>query len=187
MAGEPPSLSTFGQALADLGMIHIEALSPKPKDGSNGSGKPEANRVLPELIAKHNRQFAVAPQNAEPAYRPLPETPLEHIFTRRQYRRISGGQTFSWKGKCYMPKPVPGVPRWEAKSVVEVRVGMDGQVWLWDQGRAWPCVETQATQTPAPSTAKKEAAHASSRKPAANHPWRKSFSGKQLQRSTASG
>jgi len=72
-----------------------------------------------------------------------------------------------------MPKPVPGVPRWEAKSVVEVRVGMDGQVWLWDQGRAWPCVETQATQTPAPTTAKKEAAPASPRKPAANHPWRK--------------
>jgi len=41
-----------------------------------------------------------------------------------------------------MPKPGPGVPRWEAKTVVEVRVGMDGQVWLWDQGRAWPCVET---------------------------------------------
>src|SRR5690606_40568372 len=78
----------------------------------------------------------------------------------------------SWKGKCYMPKPVPGVPRWEAKSVVEVRVGMDGQVWLWDQGRAWPCVETQASQTPAPTTAKKEAAPASPRKPAANHPWR---------------
>ncbi|OUM88452.1 MAG: hypothetical protein BAA01_01110 [Bacillus thermozeamaize] len=33
----------------------------------------EANRVLPELIDKHNRLFAVAPQEAEPAYRPLPE------------------------------------------------------------------------------------------------------------------
>jgi len=31
---------------------------------------------------------------------------------------------FSWKGKCYMPKPVPGLPRWEPKSVVEVRVGV---------------------------------------------------------------
>lgn len=205
LAGEPPSLSTFGQALADLGITHIEALSPQAKGRierlwqtfqdrlvielrlRNVCTMEEANRVLPELIAKHNRQFAVAPQNAEPAYRPLPETPLEHIFTRREYRRISGGQTFFWKGKCYMPKPVPGVPRWEAKSVVEVRVGMDGQVWLWDQGRAWPCVETQATQTPAPTTAKKEAAPASPRKPAANHPWRKPFSSKQLQRSTASG
>jgi len=140
LAGEPPSLSTFGQALADLGITHIKALSPQAKGRIERLWQTfqdrlvielrlrdvctmeEANRVLPELIAKHNRQFAVAPQNAEPAYRPLPETPLEHIFARRQYRRISGGQTFSWKGKCYMPKPVPGVPRWEAKSVVEVRV-----------------------------------------------------------------
>jgi len=140
----------------------------------------EANRALPELIEKHNRRFAVAPKEAESTYRPLPETTLEHLFTRRVYRRISGGQTFSWKGKCYMPKPGPGVPRWEAKAVIEVRVGMDGQVWLWDQGRAWPCVETQATPTPAPTTAKPEAAPASPRKPAANYPWRKPFSSKPL-------
>jgi len=51
---------------------------------------------LPELIEKHNRLCAVQPQEAESAYRPLPEVPLEHIFARRVHRRISGGQTFSW-------------------------------------------------------------------------------------------
>jgi hypothetical protein len=205
LAGQPQALSTFGQAIADLGITHIEALSPQAKGRierlwqtmqdrlvvelrlRNVCTMEEANRVLPELIEKHNRLFAVEPQEAEPAYRPLPETPLEHIFTRREHRRISGGQTFSWKGKCYMPKPGPGVPRWEAKTVVEVHVGMDGQVWLWDQGRAWPCVETQAAEVPSTAPAKKEAAPTPPRKPAENHPWRKSFSSKQLQRSTASG
>ena len=208
LAGEPQSLSTFGRAIADLGITHIEALSPQAKGRierlwqtfqdrlvielrlRNVCTMEEANRVLPELIAKHNRRFAVAPQEAESAYRPLPETPLEHIFTRREYRRISSGQTFSWGGKCYMPKPGSGVPRWEAKAVVEVRIDMDGQVWLWHQGRAWPCVETQPVQAQAKPTAKKTAEPALPRKPAANHPWRAPFSRKQYQqgkRSTASG
>ena len=69
-----------------------------------------------------------------------------------------------------MPKPGSGVPRWEAKAVVEVRIDMDGQVWLWHQGRAWPCVETQPVQAQAKPTAKKTAEPALPRKPAANHP-----------------
>ncbi|OUM85195.1 MAG: hypothetical protein BAA01_04155 [Bacillus thermozeamaize] len=102
----------------------------------------EANRVLPELIDKHNRLFAVAPQEAEPAYRPLPEVPLEHIFARRVHRRISGGQTFSWQGKCYMPQPGSGVPRWEARQLskcasackVKYGCGIRGV-----HGHAWKC------------------------------------------------
>ncbi|OUM87690.1 MAG: hypothetical protein BAA01_09835 [Bacillus thermozeamaize] len=133
--------------------------------------------MLPELIQKHNRLFAVTPKDAESAYRPLPETPLEQIFTYREYRRISSGQTFTWKGKCYMPKPAPGLPRWEPKSVVEVRVGiLDGQVWLWEQGRAWACVETPAVETPPKMAPQKEARLAPPRKPGADHPWRKPFS-----------
>jgi transposase len=205
LAGEPAALSTFGHAIADLGITHVEALSPQAKGRierlwrtfqdrlvielrlRNVCTMDEANRVLPELIDKHNRQFAVAPQEAEPAYRPLPQTPLEHMFTRREYRRISSGQTFSWGGKCFMPKPGSGVPRWEAKSVVEVRIGMDGQVWLWHQGRAWPCVETQQIQVQSSPTAKKRAEPAPPRKPAADHPWRIPFSSKHLKRSTVSG
>ena len=205
LAGKPQSLSTFGQAIADLGITHVQALSPQAKGRierlwrtfqdrlvielrlRNVSTMDEANRVLPELIDKHNRLFAVAPQEAEPAYRPLPETPLEHLFARREYRRISSGQTFSWNGKCYMPQPSPGVPRWEAKAVVEIRIGMQGQVWLWHQGRAWPCVETQKVPAQAKAMGKKTADPALPHKPAADHPWRKPFSSKQYQRSIANG
>jgi len=205
LAGQPASLTTFGQAIADLGITHIQALTPQAKGRierlwrtfqdrlvvelrlRNVCTMEEANRVLPELIEKHNRLFAVQPQEAESAYRPLPEVPLEHIFARRVHRRISGAQTFSWQGKHYMPKPGAGVPRWEAKAIVEVRMDMQGQVYVWHQGRAWPCVEAPSFQTSATSTVKKTAAPAPPRKPAANHPWRKPFSSKQYQRSTASG
>ncbi len=108
LAGQPASLTTFGQAIADLGITHIEALTPQAKGRierlwrtfqdrlvielrlRNVCTMEEANRVLPELIEKHNRLFAVQPQEAEPACRPLPEVPLEYIFARRVHRRISG-------------------------------------------------------------------------------------------------
>jgi len=205
LAGQPASLTTFGQAIADLGITHIEALTPQAKGRierlwrtfqdrlvielrlRNVCTMEEANRVLPELIEKHNRLFAVQPQEAESAYRPLPEVPLEHIFARRVHRRISGGQTFSWQGKHYMPKPGAGVPRWEAKAIVEVRMDMQGQVWVWHQGargHAWKRRKFKPRQR---RRSKKTAAPAPPRKPAANHPWRKPFSSKQYQRSTASG
>jgi len=205
LAGQPASLTTFGQAIADLGITHIQALTPQAKGRierlwrtfqdrlvielrlRNVCTMEEANQALPELIEKHNRLFAVQPQETESAYRPLPHVPLEHIFARREYRRINAGQTFSYNGKRYMPKPGAGVPRWEAKAIVEVRMDMQGQVYVWHQGRAWPCVEAPSVQTSATSTVKKTAAPAPPRKPAANHPWRKPFSSKQYQRSTASG
>ncbi|OUM88453.1 MAG: hypothetical protein BAA01_01115 [Bacillus thermozeamaize] len=38
--GQPASLTTFGQAIADLGITHIEAVFRKPKDASSGFGEP---------------------------------------------------------------------------------------------------------------------------------------------------
>jgi len=73
LAGQPASLTTFGQAIADLGITHIEALTPQAKGRierlwrtfqdrlvielrlRNVCTMEEANRVLPELIDKHNR------------------------------------------------------------------------------------------------------------------------------------
>jgi len=40
LAGQPGSLITFGQAIADLGITHIEAVFRKPKDASSGFGEP---------------------------------------------------------------------------------------------------------------------------------------------------
>ena len=89
-----------------------------------------------------------------------------------------------------MPKPDSGIPRWETKAVVEVRIGIEGQVWLWHQGRTWPCVETLQVQAQAKPMAKKQRNLRPHADPASNHPWRAPFSRKQLQQlqpSTASG
>jgi hypothetical protein len=191
LAGETKPLSNFGKAMADLGIVHVKALTPQAKGRIERlwqtfqdrlvielrllgvSTEQEANRVLPDLLRKHNRRFAVKPQQAESAYRPLPrELPLGHVFTWREKRKMGSGQTFSWNGKCYTPKPAKGLPLWEPKAVVEIRETMKGEVLIWHNGQAWSCMET--TRAPKPVEIKKSEP-APPRKPAADHPWKKGF------------
>lgn len=158
LAGETKPLSNFGKAIADLEIAHVKALTPQAKGRIERlwqtfqdrlvielrllgiSSEQEANRVLPALLHKHNRRFAVKPQQADSAYRPLPsELKLEHVFTWRGIRKMGSGQTFSWNGTCYTPKPAKGLPLWEPKAVIEVRETLQGEVLIWHRGQAWIC------------------------------------------------
>ncbi|WP_422698366.1 ISNCY family transposase [Desulfotomaculum nigrificans] len=188
LAGETKPLSNFGKAMADLEITHIKALSPQAKGRIERlwqtfqdrlvielrllgvSTLEEANRVLPKLIQKHNRKFAVKPQEAESAYRELPGgINLDHVFTVREYRQIGSGQTISYGGKIYtfaekLPRP------FELKTVVEVRKTMQGELLVWHQGHALRLYETEK---PKRQQEIKTASPALPRKPAANHPWRR--------------
>lgn len=199
LAGETAPLSQFGKAMADLEITHIKAMSPQAKGRIERlwgtfqdrlvielrllriSTMEEANRVLPKLIQKHNRRFAVSPKQAESAYRPAPEgVNLNHIFTIREYRQIGPGQTISYGGKIYTFAVKPTHP-FKVKTVVEVRQTMQGELLVWHHGQALALRETQKPQHQ-PKT--KTASPASPRKPAANHPWRQPWKFQtQLQRS----
>ena len=200
LAGETKPLSHFGKAMADLGITHIKALSPQAKRRIERlwqtfqdrlvielrligvSTLEEANRMLPKLIQKHNRKFAVKPQEAESAYRPLPEgIDLDHIFAVREYRQIGPGQTISYGGKLYTFVEKPAKP-FEVKTIVEVRETMQGNLFVWHQGKAFRLHEIQK---PKRQQETKTASFALPRKPAANHPWRQPWkTNKQVQRST---
>jgi transposase len=202
LAGETKPLSQFGKAMAELGITHIKAMTPQAKGRIERlwgtfqdrlvielrllgvSTLEEANRALPELIEKHNRTFAVEPQEAESAYRPLPaETDLEYVFAVRTYRQIGSGQTLSYGGKLYTLAEKPSQP-FETKTTVEVRETMQGKLVIWHKGQALELREIQKPlrrQETKPET--KTASLATPRKPAASHPWRKPWSQQQSQRS----
>ena len=200
LAGETKPLSHFGKAMADLGITHIKALSPQAKGRIERLWKTfqdrlvielrllgvstleEANRVLPKLIQKHNRKFAVKPQETESAYRKLPEdVDLDHVFAVREYRQIGPGQTISYGGKLYTFTNRPAKP-FEVKTVVEVRETMQGKLLVWHQGQA---LQLRETEKPKRLQKTKAASPALPRKPAANHPWRQPWKlQKQFQRST---
>lgn len=198
LAGEAKPLSNFGKAMAELGIEHIKAVTPQAK------GRVErlwltlqdrlvielrllgittleaANDVLPQLIQKHNKQFAVAPRSSETAYMKLRrDIQLDQIFTMRAYRTLGSGHTLSYGGCIYtFAESLP--MRLDAKTVVEVREKFSGEVFVWHSGQALPLKKTERSK---PIETKK-ASSAQPRKPAKDHPWKTTFDPTKTNRNT---
>ncbi|TMV04188.1 ISNCY family transposase [Paenibacillus thermoaerophilus] len=201
LAGETKPLSHFGKAMAELHIEHIQAVTPQAKGRVERLWKTfqdrlvielrllgvqtmeEANAVLPKLLEKHNRQFAIPPKEAESAYMKLdPSVHLNHVFTIREYRKLGHGNTLSYNGKVYtFAKPCDF--RFEARTTVEVRETLAGEVLVWHNGQAIPLKETEKPVRK-PVTQTKKAEPAQPRKPAANHPWRLAWNRRQQQDNT---
>jgi transposase len=139
LAGETKPLSNFGKAMAELNIEHIKAVTPQAKGRVERlwltlqdrlvielrllgiTSLEEANAVLPRLIEKHNKQFAVAPRSDELAYMKLhDDVQLDYVFTIRELRTLGSGNTISYGGTTYT-FAVPSPQRFDAKTVVEVR------------------------------------------------------------------
>lgn len=187
LAGETIPLSHFGKAMAELHIEHIKAVTPQAKGrverlwvtfqdrlvielrllGINTIE--QANKVLPRLLKKHNRQFAVKPTETETAYLQLePHTNLDYVFTTRVHRQLGPGHTLSYKGKIYtLAKPTKH--QFNPKMTVEIRETLKGKLFLWYQGQALALRVTEKPQRELPT---KKAGPAQPRKPAASHPWR---------------
>lgn len=191
LAGEPVPLSQFGEALQELGITHIKAMTPQAKGrierlfqtlqdrwmvelrirGINTIE--EANRVLPELVNEHNEQFAVEPRDAESAFVPLQANQsLDQILCYREKRTLGPGETISFKGKTYKIQSTEQKQSIPLKTRVDVRQTLNGDLLVWHKGTRYPL---QETAKPKPQTApKKEKASVAkkSRKPAGHHPWK---------------
>lgn len=201
LAGETKPLSHFGKAMADPHIEHIKAITPQAKGRVERLWKTfqdrlvielrllsvktmeEANAALPMLLEKHNRKFAVEPKKAESAYRELPkDLNLDHVFTIREYRKLGHGNTLSYNGIIYSFAK-PSTFQFEARTTVEVRKTLSGEVLVWHKGQAIPLKETEKPVRK-PATKTKKAESAQPRKPAANHPWRLAWNRKQQQDNT---
>ena len=187
LAGETKPLSNFGKAMSELHIEHIKAVTPQAKGrverlwvtlqdrlvielrllGVNTME--EANKALPRLIQKHNRQFAIKAAEADSAYVKLdPSVDLRYVFTIREYRQLGTGNTLSFGGKLYtLAKPTSF--QLNAKMTVEVRETLDGDLIIWHQGQPLELKETEKVQRLRET---KKAGSAQPRKPAASHPWR---------------
>ncbi|WP_338551945.1 ISNCY family transposase [Paenibacillus sp. KS-LC4] len=198
LAGETKPLSHFGKAMAELHIEHIKATTPQAKGRVERlwltlqdrlvielrllgiTSMEEANVALPRLIAKHNKQFAVAPRSSESAYMKLRDNvQLDHIFTIRELRTLGSGHTLSYAGTVYtFAEPSP--QRFDAKSVVEVRQTLSGDVFIWHRGQA---LQLKKTERPEPEQ-KKKASSAQPRKPANDHPWKTTHDNNITKRNT---
>ncbi|TCS65971.1 ISNCY family transposase, partial [Effusibacillus lacus] len=199
LAGEEAPLSNFGQAMRDLGISHPKARSPQAKGRIERlwgtlqdrllvelrilgvTSLEEANRVLPQLIAKHNKRFAVKPEQTESMYRKL-DTNLDLVFCMREMRSVGPGQTISYGGKIYTLQTSSTRQTIPPKTRIEVRLNMKGKLFAWYQGQALGLKEAEKPKQAKPTPEKKKADLAPPHKPAANHPWRVWRGPKELNR-----
>lgn len=191
LAGESPSLSQFGQALQELGITHIKALSPQAKGRierlfgtlqdrwmvelrlRNINSIEEANQVLPELVRRHNQVFAVQPADPESAFVPLGEgQSLEYILCYRERRTVHQGETISYKGKIYKIATNISKQTIPVKTRVEVRETLNGELFVLYKGQRFLLEEVQTPIRQKSPLKENTGIVTSIHKPAANHPWR---------------
>jgi transposase len=196
LAGEQKALSQFGQAMAELGITHTKARTPEAKGRIERLWQTfqdrfvielrlrgvktleEANNVLPELIAKHNQRFSIAPANEANAFAPLDERcNLHHVLCYRDHRVVGKGETLSYEGRTYRIASGSQREMIPPKTRVQVRKTLSGELFVWYKGQLFSLREVvKPVQSVQP---KEKASSTPSRKPAANHPWRQPWVNKK--------
>jgi len=200
LLGQVRSLTQIGRILNELGIQHIPALSPQAKGRiercfetlqqrlvvelrlAGAKNCDDANRVLKEgFIERYNARFAVPPADAVSAFRPVPShLRLEHVFCWKEHRTLNPGYTIQYAGKTYRVLTPHGVPVIPLRSVVEVHKLPDDRLYAAWNGHIYPLELLQASpirekQKPAKINSREKAGSALPRRPAPDHPWRKSW------------
>lgn len=149
----------------------------------------EANRFLKDVfIPKFNKQFAVVPVSSVNAHRPLTredKTHLDAIFSAQSVRTIQNDFTFSFKNQWYqLTKQQPVTICKKDKVIVEER--LDGSISIRPKDRRGkyliyevlperPKRAAGAIPWVITATEKQPGALQRVKKPAPDHPWRKSL------------
>ena len=198
--GQEVRLSNFGKALAELCIEHIKANTPQAKGRIERLWETlqdrlpvelrllgvknieEANKALPIVLERHNRQYQVSAAESGDAYSPLPEgMKLEYVFAKRETRKIGSGNEITYKNGTYVP--IENRYCFEARTTVEIRETFRGEVILWHKGQVVQFRKIERTQGLSQNVAKENIKEARKPyKPTANHPWKRSSrNGKQSQ------
>ncbi len=133
LAGKRVSPTQFGRAMEELGITIITARSPQAKGRverlwetlqsrlpvefkrNNIKTLDEANAFLSKYIHKYNKVFAVAPENSECAFRPVPSNLcIDHILCIVNKRTFDNGGIFSFYNKHFkiiQSKELPPLPK----------------------------------------------------------------------------
>jgi transposase len=148
---EPSGPSQFGRALEELGVSVILANSPQAKgrvERSHGVDQDrlcswlrlagartleEANAVLKRYLRDANRRFAIAPRDAEPAWRQRPSGNLGDIFCIKEKRTVANDNTVRIYGHIYDIPPGSQKASYAGREVI-VHRRYDGTTGLYLDG-----------------------------------------------------
>ena len=152
-SGLPGMPTQFSQAMEELGIQMIFALSPQAKGRveraagtfqdrlvtelrlADANSIWEANRVLEQFLPRFNQRFRVPPQHPEPAFRSLnPEVCLEQVLCFKHRRKVARDNTVRFQLHTLQLLPGPARPSY-AGAAVEVLEGLDGRLSVRHEGR----------------------------------------------------
>ena len=94
----------------------------------------EANVVLARYLPRHNRRFAIAPADPEPAWRPWPDDlDLAAVLGFCYPRRVANDATLAWAGTSLaLPRRTDG-RSWAGRTVT-LEERLDGSLWVGADG-----------------------------------------------------
>jgi len=189
---ETPALTQFGRVLKELAIESIISLSPQARGRierlwgtlqdrlvselrlAGAATMAEANRVLAGFVADHNRRFAVAAADPEPAWR-RPESAFRYrdYFCFKHRRIVGTDNVVRHENRRFQVMPCHGQASY-ARLEVEVREQMDGRISLHYQGREL-AMKPAPLEAPAQRAALKvlNLAGRPLRAPESDHPWRR--------------
>lgn len=202
LQGQVP-LSQVGRMIVELGCEHIKARSPQAKGRIErlwetlqerlvvylrlvgAKTLAEAEAALPGFIEQYNERFAVPPVEAEVAFRPVPpHLRLEQIFCWKEQRTIHPGYVIQFRRKTYRIITPRGAATIPLRTVVDVLEYPDGNLSVGWRGQIYPLqlipdspelrkITTTASVQHKTRPTKEKAGPTPTRRPAADHPWRK--------------
>lgn len=155
----------------------------------------DANEVLARYLPRHAGWFGVPAADPDPAWRPWSSTwPVESVLSFHYPRRVAADDTLSWEGRAL------AVPRMEGggsgRRAVIVEEHLDGSLWVRDgtaHGRlaeappSAPVLRARHRdrledlepsvdhRRPGPDDHDRPPSAHDTRRPAADHPWRRSY------------
>lgn len=101
----------------------------------------EANVILARYLPRHNRRFAIAPADPEPAWRPWPdELDLDAVFGFCYPRRVANDATLAWAGRSLALPRRPDGRSWAGRTVT-LEERLDGSLWVGVEGQHHRLVE----------------------------------------------
>jgi transposase len=153
------SFTQVGRALDEAGIGWIGASSPQAKGRverlwgtkqdrlvselrrAGATTIEAANLVLARYLPRHNRRFAIAPADPEPAWQAWPdELELEAVFGFCYPRRVANDATLAWAGTSLtLPRRADG--RSWAGRTVSLEERLDGSLWAGADGQHHRLVE----------------------------------------------
>jgi len=186
----------FARAMQELDIEMVFAESPQAKGRVERGFKTHQDRLVKELrlagvsdmeaankflagyVGKHNAKFAVAPESAVDAHRPLlVRHQLKKILCAKTVRTVANDYTVRYK-RGYMQILEQQLVRVRPKAEIIVEERLDGSMWLWCKGVYLQYKAIEKRQSANSATAVKlllselrpepKKGHV----PPKNHPWR---------------